>query len=98
MWRGVIDQHDDAAVMRYIAPDYIQHNTKLATGREALREAVRQLALPGALPHPAKAVSYTHLDVYKRQGPIRAPRCDGYVEAVPQLDDQERATGGDPVR
>jgi predicted SnoaL-like aldol condensation-catalyzing enzyme len=56
MWRGVIDQHDDAAVMRYIAPDYIQHNTKLATGREALREAVRQLALPGAPPHPAKTL------------------------------------------
>ena len=54
MWRGVIEQHDDTAVTRYIAPDYIQHNTKLATGREALREAVRQLALPGALPHPAK--------------------------------------------
>src|ERR1700683_5277937 len=54
MWRGVIVQHDDAAVMRYIAPNYLQHNTKLATGREALREAVRQLALPGAAPHPAK--------------------------------------------
>jgi predicted SnoaL-like aldol condensation-catalyzing enzyme len=56
MWRGVIEQHDDAAVMRYIAPDYIQHNTKLATGREALREAVRQLALPGAPPHPVKVL------------------------------------------
>lgn len=56
MWQGVIVQHDDAAVMRYIAPDYIQHNTKLATGREALREAVRQLTLPGAPPHPAKTL------------------------------------------
>jgi predicted SnoaL-like aldol condensation-catalyzing enzyme len=58
MWHGVIDQADEAAVMRYIAPDYIQHNTLLPTGREGLLEGVHRLRhpAPGDPPHPKKTL------------------------------------------
>lgn len=58
MWHGVIEEHSDAAVMRYIAPDYIQHNTLLENGRESLRAAVARLRnpAPGQAPHPYKSL------------------------------------------
>jgi predicted SnoaL-like aldol condensation-catalyzing enzyme len=58
MWRGVIEQKDEAAVLRYIAPDYIQHSTQLPNGRDGLLEGVRRLRnpLPGAPPHPHKTL------------------------------------------
>jgi predicted SnoaL-like aldol condensation-catalyzing enzyme len=58
MWKGVIDEADEAAVMRYIAPDYIQHNTRLANGRAALLEGVRRLRHPqsGDPPHRKKTL------------------------------------------
>jgi predicted SnoaL-like aldol condensation-catalyzing enzyme len=44
--------------MRYIAPDYIQHNTLLPTGRDGLLEGVRRLhnPPPGTPPHPKKTL------------------------------------------
>jgi predicted SnoaL-like aldol condensation-catalyzing enzyme len=58
MWKGVIDEADEAAVMRYIAPDYIQHNTRLGNGRAALLEGVRRLRhpQPGDPPHRKKTL------------------------------------------
>jgi predicted SnoaL-like aldol condensation-catalyzing enzyme len=58
MWRGVIEEADEAAVMRYIAPGYIQHNTRLPDGREGLLEGVRRLKrpLPGEPPHRKKSL------------------------------------------
>lgn len=34
MWDGVIRRGDTDAVMRYIAPDYVQHAVNLPSGRE----------------------------------------------------------------
>ena len=58
MWRGVIEEASEAAVMRYIAPDYIQHNTLLPNGRAGLLEGVRRLKhpVPGQKPHPKKTL------------------------------------------
>jgi predicted SnoaL-like aldol condensation-catalyzing enzyme len=58
MWKGVIDEADEAAVMRYIAPGYIQHNTRLGNGRDALLEGVRRLKnpQPGDPPHRKKTL------------------------------------------
>jgi predicted SnoaL-like aldol condensation-catalyzing enzyme len=58
MWHGVIEEHSDAAVVRYIAPDYIQHNMLLENGRESLRAAIARLRnpAPGDAPHPYKSL------------------------------------------
>ena len=55
MWKGVIEDADEAAVMRYIAPDYIQHNTRLEHGRAALLQGVRELKA-GRAPHKPKTL------------------------------------------
>jgi predicted SnoaL-like aldol condensation-catalyzing enzyme len=55
MWKGVIEDADEAAVMRYIAPDYIQHNTALPHGRAGLIEGVRRLKA-GQAPHAPKTL------------------------------------------
>jgi len=34
MWEGVIGRGDREAVLRYIAPDYVQHAVNLPSGRE----------------------------------------------------------------
>jgi predicted SnoaL-like aldol condensation-catalyzing enzyme len=47
MWKGVITELDEAAVMRYIAPNYIQHNPNVAQGRQGLLEAVRRARAQG---------------------------------------------------
>jgi predicted SnoaL-like aldol condensation-catalyzing enzyme len=58
MWHGVIEEHSDAAVMRYIAPCYRQHNILLENGRDSLRAAVARLRnpAPGDAPHPYKSL------------------------------------------
>ena len=47
MWQGVIVRLDEAAVARYIAPDYIQHNPNIGQGREGLLAAIRRSRAPG---------------------------------------------------
>jgi predicted SnoaL-like aldol condensation-catalyzing enzyme len=47
MWQGVITNLDEAAVMRYIAPNYKQHNPNVAQGRQGLLEAVRRSKAQG---------------------------------------------------
>ena len=44
MWQAVIVEFEPEAVLRYIAPGYIQHNPAVPPGREFLYEAVKQLA------------------------------------------------------
>jgi predicted SnoaL-like aldol condensation-catalyzing enzyme len=58
MWRGVIEEASEVAVMRYIAPGYIQHNTRLPDGRNGLLEGVRRLKNPppGEPPHRKKTL------------------------------------------
>ena len=38
-------------------------------GKTAIAEGLAQRIVRGDVPEGLKAVSYTHLDVYKRQGP-----------------------------
>lgn len=59
MWQAVIVDFEPDAVLRYIAPDYVQHNPAVPPGREFLHEAVKQLraerdANPDAPPHTSK--------------------------------------------
>lgn len=59
MWQAVIVDFEPEAVLRYISPDYIQHNPAVPPGREFLYEAVKQLAAerdanPAAPPHTTK--------------------------------------------
>lgn len=41
MWQSVIVEGDADAVLRYMAPGYIQHNPILAQGRDALYQAIK---------------------------------------------------------
>src|SRR3954469_10243062 len=43
MWKGVIQQADVAAVLKYISPDYIQHNVNVPEGRPGLLVGIKQL-------------------------------------------------------
>lgn len=59
MWQAVIVDFEPDAVLRYISPDYIQHNPAVPPGRDFLFEAVGQLraereANPHAPPHTTK--------------------------------------------
>lgn len=59
MWQAVIVEFEPDAVLRYISPDYVQHNPAVPPGREFLYEAVKQLraerdANPGAPAHTSK--------------------------------------------
>jgi predicted SnoaL-like aldol condensation-catalyzing enzyme len=58
MWQGVIVQLDEAAVMKYIAPDYIQHNPNVGPGRQGILEAVRRVKR-GERPHSVKRLIHT---------------------------------------
>ena len=40
MWKGVIYEGDREAVLRYIHPDYIQHNVNMPSGREHILHLV----------------------------------------------------------
>lgn len=59
MWKGVITDASPEAVLKYIAPDYIQHNMTLEGGRKGLYEAIlaydKQRKLdPTIAPHTTK--------------------------------------------
>ena len=41
MWQAVIVEGNADAVLRYMAPGYIQHNPLLAQGRDALYQAIK---------------------------------------------------------
>lgn len=61
MWEGVIRKGDKEAALRYVHPDYIQHNVNMPSGRDALlrlAEIVRNP--PAGFPVPGfKTVLYT---------------------------------------
>ena len=92
MWQGVIERKDEAAVLRYIAPDYIQHSTQLPNGREGLLEGVRRLKNPppGAPPHPHKtlvaAVAEGDLVVLFWTRPVPKPAKPGQTMLVNACD------------
>jgi predicted SnoaL-like aldol condensation-catalyzing enzyme len=46
MWDGVIYQADRAAVLRYVHPDYKQHNPNVLPGREGVLQLVELIANP----------------------------------------------------
>ena len=46
MWDGVINRADREAVMKYIAPDYIQHNPNVRQGREGVLELISLIKDP----------------------------------------------------
>ena len=46
MWDGVINRADTAAVMKYVAPDYIQHNPNVAQGRQGVLDLVSLIKNP----------------------------------------------------
>lgn len=59
MWQAVIVDYDPEAVLRYISPDYIQHNPAVPPGRDFLYNAVKELraerdAKPDAPVHTTK--------------------------------------------
>lgn len=59
MWQAVIVDFEPEAVLRYISPDYVQHNPAVPPGRDFLYQAVKQLAderatNPDAMPHTTK--------------------------------------------
>lgn len=58
MWDGVINRADRAAVMRYIAPDYKQHNPNVAQGRDGVLELIQIIrnAPPGFTPPGRKTL------------------------------------------
>ncbi len=67
MWQGVIVDSSPEAVLRYIAPDYIQHNPLLNQGRDALYEAVKANAEnkrkhPDAPPHTSSRLIHAFAD------------------------------------
>ena len=67
MWQEVIVEFKPDAVLKYISPDYIQHNPAVPPGREFLYEAVKQLgaeaaANPEAPPHTTKRLIHAFAD------------------------------------
>ena len=61
MWEGVIWNGDKQAALRYVAPDYIQHNVNMPSGRDALLRLADIVKNPPAgFPVPGhKTVLYT---------------------------------------
>ena len=67
MWQAVIVDSSPEAVLRYIAPDYVQHNPAVPPGREFLYEAVKEQAGrkkvdPNTLPHTTKRLIHAFAD------------------------------------
>jgi len=66
MWQGVIVDNLPEAVLRYISPNYIQHNPNIAPGRDGLYNAVKGLAEarknPNAKPHTTKRLIHAFAD------------------------------------
>ncbi len=58
MWDGVINRADRAAVMKYIAPDYRQHNPNVAQGRDGVLELISIIknTPPGMVPPGKKTL------------------------------------------
>ena len=59
MWQAVIVDYSPEAVLKYLSPDYIQHNPAVPPGRDFLYNAVKELAAlkranPSAAPHTTK--------------------------------------------
>lgn len=46
MWDGIINRADDAVVMKYVAPGYLQHNPNVAQGREGVLQLVSLIRDP----------------------------------------------------
>ena len=46
MWDGVINRADREAVMKYIAPDYRQHNPNVAQGRDGVLKLISLIKDP----------------------------------------------------
>lgn len=46
MWDGVINRADRDAVMKYIAPDYRQHNPNVAQGRDGVLKLISVIKNP----------------------------------------------------
>jgi predicted SnoaL-like aldol condensation-catalyzing enzyme len=67
MWQAVIVDYSPDAVLRYIAPHYIQHNPAVPPGRAFLYEAVkahaeRVKADPNTPPHTTKRLIHAFAD------------------------------------
>ncbi len=66
MWQKVIVDGSPEAVLRYMSPNYIQHNPVIAPGREGLYQAIRKLHAelqePGAKPHTNKKLLHAFAD------------------------------------
>ena len=57
MWRGVIEQADARAAMRYIARDYVQHNPNVLPGRAGVLKLIEIIRnTPPGVHKPAKKV------------------------------------------
>ena len=61
MWQEIIVDYKPEAVLKYISPDYIQHDPAVPPGRQFLYEAVKELQAekaenPNAKPHTTKRV------------------------------------------
>lgn len=67
MWQAVIVEYSAEAVLRYISPEYIQHNPTIPQGRDFLYKAVHDLAEqrkmdPTAAPHTTKRLIHAFAD------------------------------------
>jgi predicted SnoaL-like aldol condensation-catalyzing enzyme len=66
MWQGVIVEASADAVLKYISPDYIQHNPTVAPGRDGIYNAVKKLhedlQKPDAKPHTNKKLIHAFAD------------------------------------
>lgn len=67
MWQAVIVESSASAVLEYMAPEYIQHNPLLESGRDAFYNAVkkdeeRRRANPNAPPHSSSRLIHAFAD------------------------------------
>ena len=66
MWQGGIVEASTDAVLKYISPDYIQHNPNVGPGRQGLYDGVKQLhedlQKPNAKPHTNKRLLHAFAD------------------------------------
>lgn len=67
MWHAVIVDSSPEGVLKYISPDYIQHNPAIAPGRKGLYEAIKHRAEelkinPNLPPHTTKRLIHAFAD------------------------------------
>jgi|GEM_PF-1841790 len=60
MWDGVITRADRAAAMRYIHPDYKQHNPNVLQGREGVLQLIELIANPVPGVEPPGKKTFRH--------------------------------------